>query len=280
MKLLAVDALTLLDGGIRLVDLTQDGVQLRVADGVEREAAVNQWFSRHVPRRPWRKLTLDERLALDRPAAPASPTTLVIMDFPGHLRAEFWDNFAPALFSVDEDASRKSLLDAFRAILLETLETMPGIAVRSVRTFDFMVAPPGASSTAFDARSNQHVGLHLDDHESLGFVGRSRGFALLSINLGHADRFFQFVNHDAESLLSLVGGVPALPEAARSAASLVQTFFGTFPSCPVARVTLRPGQGYLGVTQDFIHDGSTNDEGRPDVSCLLGGRFAVDGVHK
>ena len=275
MSILIPTRLTLEQGNLRLIDLTQDGVELRIAEGVDRETALNRWFSRHVPREPWQLTTSAERQTLIRPIDTESPTRLYAIDFPKSLHAEFWENHSPNLFANESDESRKSALDAFRRVLLETLATLPGFEIKAIRTFDIMVGASGNRSTAFDARSGEFVGLHLDDHENLGFNDRSRGFQLLSINIGHAERYFQFVNHDTASLLKLVGGVSALPDDARSAASLVQTFLGSFPDCPIVRMTLQPGQGYIGVTQDFIHDGSTNTEGRPDVTCLLGGHFKL-----
>ena len=272
--------LTIEQGNLRLVDLTSDGVTLRLANGVDREDALNQWFSRHVPREPWRVLTSAQREVLRRPIVEESSTRLYTLDFPETIRAVFWENHAVHLFSKDSDELRKSTLDAFKRFVLDTLASLPGFGISAVRTFDIMIGASGNRSTAFDARSGKFVGLHLDDHENLGFNDRSRGFQLLSINLGHAERHVQFVNHDAKSLLERIGGVTALPEEARSAASLVQTFFGAFPDCPIVRFTLQPGQGYIGVTQDFIHDGSTNEVGRPDVSCLLGGHFKLtEGVN-
>jgi hypothetical protein len=141
-----------------------------------------------------------------------------------------------------------------------------------------MLGPPSSPSTAFDAKTGKFVGLHLDDHENLGFHERSRGFQLLSINLGSAPRYFQFLNQDVRSLLRCVGEDSRLPETARTAASLVQTVFKRFPGCPIVRVVLEPGQGYVAITQDLIHDGGTNDLGRPDISCLLAGRFVLGGM--
>lgn len=273
MTRLSLTRLRVEDGNVRLVDLTRRGVRVQVSPGVVREAELNRWFSRHLARGLWRDATTAERGALDCPAAEASPSQVYVLDIPARLAEAFWAGPANAIASASSDASRKLALDGFRETLLETLADLPGFEVRSTRTFDIMIGPPGAPSTSFDARSGEFVGLHLDDHEGLDFEGRSQGFQLLSVNLGRAPRYFQFVNRDAADILERVGGMPALPAEAQSAASLVQTFFGMFPDCPVLRLVLEPCQAYVAVTQDLIHDGATNDRGRPDIHCLLGGRF-------
>jgi hypothetical protein len=269
--------LTIADGNLTLIDRTRAGVAVQVAAGVTREDALNRWFARHVACPPWRDLSAREHDVLRNPTAPASPSKLYVFDFPPRLCSLFWERYIERVVSAGSDSARKATLEEFRQALLEAFGQVPGLKVCAVRTFDVMFAAPGSPSTAFDPRSRMFVGLHLDDHENLGFEDRGRGFQLLSINLGQAERYFQFINHDAASLLRLVGGLPALPAEARSAASLVQCVFRMFPDCPVLRLTLRPGQGYLAVTQDLIHDGATNDRGRPDVSCLLAGRFDVRG---
>ena len=268
MVAIASEPLTLLDGNVRLVDRTRDRVHVQTAGGIVREEALNRWFSRHVPRAPWRDVTAAERRALHAPRYESAPSILYALDFPERLRSTFWEQFARRTLTAEADAGRKTALDELRALLLEILAADPVLTVQSVRTFDLMLSPPHSAGTAFDARSGKFVGLHLDDHENLGFDERSRGFQLLSINLGSASRYFQFVNHDVVSLLRLIGGVAAIPVEARTAATLVQTVFQSFPRLPVARITLQPGQGYLAVTQDMIHDGGTNHLGRPDVSRL------------
>ena len=141
---------------------------------------------------------------------------------------------------------------------------------------DLALAPPGLPSTAFDRVKCVYKGLHIDDHEKLPYERRNQAFALFSINLGSATRFFQFVNLEIRAILKMIGIDPLANNVQSWPPRKVKdVFLRQYSKYPVIRATLHPGDAYLGQTQNMIHDGSTNSQGVTDISLQIALRATV-----
>lgn len=187
--------------------------------------------------------------------------------------SDFYKNVYPLL-------GRKSAeeVQGIQAFLSETRRHIAGtlgfpVDVSQIENGDLVLNPPNVPSTAFDYDRGFCIGMHIDDHQKLPFDNRTAGFQLLNINLGLAERYLCFVNYSFLQLLEKVRSKTNVP--IHTARELKNLFFTYFPEEPIYRITLKPRDAYIAVTQNFIHDGNTNLENKLDISFLVGGRFLV-----
>ena len=157
-------------------------------------------------------------------------------------------------------------LRTYQSHVSQALHDRYGIVPETTGAADLVVHRPGQPSTAYNPGIKAFMGLHIDSHQQLPFADRAGAMTLCAVNVGVADRYLNFVNLPVRDLVEVLAahGVTQ-PE---SASALKNAFFARFPEYPVLRLTLRPGQAYLCNTQNTIHDGATNQDGRPDISFL------------
>jgi hypothetical protein len=231
-----------------------------------------------VARDDWRHLDDEEAAALlgEGPRPPAE--SLSLLDLGEGLLEEAHRTLLPFLAGGPRPgaglagASLAEALRTFQSAVSRALFDRYGLAAETTGAADMIVHQPDQVSTAFNPAPGEFVGLHIDTHQRLPFGERSGAMTLCSVNVGFADRYLDFVNLPVSSLVRLLAerGVPA----SRSSAELKEAFFAWFADYPVVRLVLRPGQAYLCVTQNAIHDGATNHAGMPDVSFLTLHRLA------
>lgn len=121
-----------------------------------------------------------------------------------------------------------------------------------------------------------YSGLHIDTWDDLS-TDRDLCSRQMCINLGAEDRFFVFVNRPVDDLITSVEGAVSWPDYVR----LGIEFTRRFPSHPVIKVRVRPGEAYIAPTENMIHDGSTIGTTSADVTLNLRGHFhsRVDDAH-
>ncbi|MFI7241655.1 hypothetical protein [Streptomyces qinglanensis] len=232
-----------------------------------------------VPRDDWRPLTRAERELLD--PAPATPLNrmLTVLGLDTDSLDACRDELLPVLAAArDGDANeqagrRGAVLGRVRERALDAVGRCAGARSTRQGASDSVVHGPGLVSTAYNYEQRTFMGLHLDNHEDLPLTERHRSLLLTVANLGFTDRYVHFVNlRTADLTLMLAATGRAVPDTSHA---LKNAFFSAFPTHPVLRVRLRPGQAYLVNTQDVLHDGATNTEGLPDVSFLTANRLTV-----
>jgi hypothetical protein len=54
-----------------------------------------------------------------------------------------------------------------------------------------------------------------------------------------------------------------------------QDFMTLFPSYPVVRVRIHPGEAYVAPTENILHDGSSIDMNAMDITFSIRGRFSL-----
>lgn len=178
-----------------------------------------------------------------------------------------------AVLAPDERAER---IARFAEQALNEVRVQLGVEAERIRSRDVYAIPGPSRSTSYDFASRGYIGLHLDNHQKLPLAKRARAFQLLNLNCGTSHRYFQFINIAAAGLFGLI------PPSLRLAEEVVQNeawrlkdqcLSGVLRDYPVVRVRVEPGEGYLCVTQNIIHDGATSEECERDVSFLIGGWY-------
>jgi hypothetical protein len=136
---------------------------------------------------------------------------------------------------------------------------------------------PGLPTATPDG-NGAYIGLHLDSRYRAKLAERANAPNRLSINLGVTTRFFLYINLPLATIGALADEQDPFDSGVRDAQSgvphgLPRLFLSHFGSYPVVRVRLDPGEGYIGPTENLIHDWSTPGKKAPDVQFRVRGRF-------
>jgi hypothetical protein len=134
---------------------------------------------------------------------------------------------------------------------------------------------PGLPTVTMDGGSGKLIGLHVDNWFNTPLVGRNESPNRVALNLGSQDRYLLFVNLSLMRIWELVHDVPrAGPAEPCLKADLLDRFWAEFPSYPVVRLRIGPGEAYVAPTENIAHDGSTLDMSTWDIYLTVLGYFA------
>jgi hypothetical protein len=117
------------------------------------------------------------------------------------------------------------------------------------------------------------VGLHVDNWYRLPIERRHESPNRICVNIGCQDRFFLFTNMTMDGMCRALKVSPL--ERLRGATFIGQTFLRLFPSYPVLKLRIRPGEAYIAPTENIVHDASSSEMSEPDVMLSVLGRFAT-----
>jgi hypothetical protein len=145
-------------------------------------------------------------------------------------------------------------------------------SVAGLQVLGTVFKPAGLTTVSFDADNHCYVGLHLDNWDRLPVERRHEARERININLGSQVRSLLFINLSLTQMATLCGlSGPALTDYMR----IGSTFMRQYPTYPVVRLNIRPGEAYLAPTENILHDGCTLDMPTQDVSLQILGHFNV-----
>jgi hypothetical protein len=134
--------------------------------------------------------------------------------------------------------------------------------------------PVGFHTVTYDAAAERFIGLHVDDLDALPIVRREDSTARLCVNLGESERYLLFVNLGLARIAALLSALdPATDFLAWRSTTLIHAFLERFPSYPLVRLAIRPGEAYIAPTENMIHDASTRTMQATDEQVTVRGRF-------
>jgi hypothetical protein len=225
------------------------------------------------PKSDWRNLNEHEKKAFYQKAPITKCVSLFSVD--PYIPELFWGKIEPLLLSTD-DKVRAKVLANYSKEVIRRLDSFSSL--KNVETYAYELAfnKPFQVSTGYNHTTKRFVGLHIDTHEVNKTNQRSEGFLLCGINLGRSYRYFYFVNIEVMDILQrLRDNTEDQMQDFNDVRLLKNAFLTRFPGCPIYRLRIEPGEAYLAVSQNMIHDGGTNEEGNIDVAFLLGGHFQI-----
>lgn len=167
--------------------------------------------------------------------------------------------------------------DLIKSAAIEMLKSSFIIDFHEFRSVDVKITPSNQESTAYNYNIDEYLGLHIDTHDQTPNSHRSNAWSLIAINLGTNIRYLNFVSLSfsaiCEKLMKKKETFMDWNEIKMP--DLVCQFFNQFPNHPIIRVELPPSYGYIACTQNFIHDGATNNKGDDDINMLISGNFDI-----
>lgn len=199
-------------------------------------------------------LLLAETAAADRPAAEIWNERISLFSIPEHIRSRWWRTAGrpegPAA-GVEELARAISDFALFK--------NMP-LPPRC--TFDVVLSAPGQAAPPPEAADapgvNPAVRLPVSEQEA-----RAPQRLIAAVNLGDERSSVVFLNlHRARMARILSAGEP---RPRREAACLAPRFWAAFPTYPLVRLFLDPGEGIWFPVEGMIHTGYTLDKQEIDV---------------
>lgn len=195
-----------------------------------------------------------------------------VLQIDPYIRELFWNKIVPLIFDTTPDI-KANVLKSFNEEVIRRLENQEFCKLKRLYAHELVFNPPHKISTAFNHAEQRQIGLHIDTHNIKSLWQRRRGFELLSINLGEAERYFYFINLEVNEIIKKLKEVGHNTENYSTVGEIKNDFLKHFPNYPIYRLTIQPDQAYIGISQNFIHDGGTNDIGKPDVTLLMAGYF-------
>ncbi len=180
-----------------------------------------------------------------------------------HLRSRFW---SLAQGGLGGSAEGDDWFPRFARELAE-FARFKGLPLSPSCTFDLKVSQAGQPSTRIDAAAGDArlAGLDLDRPDS---GPRPLG----GINLGDEPTGLVLLNLGPASIRERLAATEPPEASPATPRDLARRFLGRFPSHPIVRVILRPGEGYWLPDDGLIFDGDTTDLAGIDVRLEIRGR--------
>jgi hypothetical protein len=245
---------------------------VHLSDGTCQAQGVDPQAPQYVPhaRAPvprWRTPTQEENSVLWSAGAPEAHRGVGLVRLLGPPLVRLFAEQKDALGHFDDADTLKHpliplLLDAIRKA---------GVIAHSVYSARIGRDHPGLVTMTRAVDQDARIGLHFDRWDGLAIDDLASASNRVSINLGPSDRYFVFLNQTASGLASLLEG--ANLQAARDVRDIGAAFMLAFPTYPIVRLRLRPGEAYIAPTENILHDGTSAEVVETNHYLSMRGRF-------
>jgi hypothetical protein len=277
-----------LETGVVLIDTVPTGRQprprLTVSSGLRKaptiwapsdageQACLRYDASAVIPEADWRPAT-DAELRMLCGSGPVSPgSSITVVRMPENILAGLTQARA-ALSSIRDPAqandyfSRQDNLQlafdyAYQLMVQDGASYPSGVRVNLA----------GLPTVTIDSSSEHLVGLHVDNWVNSLLAQRDSSPGRIAMNLGYEDRYLIYVNLPLKRIWQLSYASGPVAEASFEP-DLISRFARSYPSYPVARLRIAPGEAYIAPTDNIIHDGSTAGMATWDLFFTVIGHF-------
>jgi hypothetical protein len=108
------------------------------------------------------------------------------------------------------------------------------------------------------AQTGELIGLHVDSWTGRPVTGRRGAGNRLCLNLGDEVRRLVLVNAPISRIAATMKQLEGIDVEQTNPTEIGRRFLERFPSFPVLRLTIQPGQAYIAPTETIVHDGDTS----------------------
>ncbi len=238
-----------------------------------------------VPAPPWRKPQQDEQqILLAREKPENLGTAISVVRLPDSLLRAFAGIRDLARRGSDPEAITLTLhrpgymagIEAIKAYLAQNYQCRAPETPAEPIEGGIIIKASCLPTVTEDPNTRILVGLHLDDWYHLPLERRGESPNRVCINLGNEDRFLLFLNLPIARLSDIVSAAGAAdPHFDLPGTWIARTFLKFYPTYPVCRLRIKPGEAYIAPTENTVHDASSIEMSGPDISLSLRGRFEL-----
>lgn len=263
--------------------------RLKLSSGMQRAveiAAPNEFCDFAIfPRGPWVSVTSDQYARVFVPNEDAKQGLWIsIVEIPGDLLKPF------ALLK--EAAAQGRTADEINALISTNEQFIHALPSLTDYCSQFnhhheclsdgagiRANAPGLITVTQNKDRSCQIGLHLDSWYRAPLSQRQLSPNRICINLGPEDRYLLFINLALQQMSDAIhaSGVTEAPLPVHEL-DLLGPFLHRFPSYPVTRLSIKPGEAYIAPTENMIHDGSTLNRVTTDVQLTILGNFQANKV--
>lgn len=224
-----------------VIDRITMSVGSRAAGTVE-ERVIGYEEQARLPALPWRALTQAEARRFVRGAPSDMTRTIAVVrlpDLPCRLPMASADreNWLGLLDSINRVASIEDPID------------IVGITSNAV----------GLQTVTFNEQIEKFIGLHVDNWEGAALLNREALPNRLCVNIGSSHRYFLFVPCSLCSMIDVLERVHGRDwQIPPRLTSIGRLFLEEYPSFPVIRCKVLPGEAYIAPTENLVHDASSD----------------------
>lgn len=215
-----------------------------------------------LPRDPWRQPTEAEAESLIVAKLPSNmATSVAIVKLPD----EFSNDMQQIMRSGDAESLEVNTLQALRTIC-DLGEPLHCIGPSK--------NPANLKTVTINHDIGRYNGLHVDNWDQLDLDSRHLAANRICVNIGRDDRYFLFLP------LSLMDIANALAEemgpdweVPGRYTVIGRQFMERFPTVPIIRCRLAPGEAYIAPTENLVHDGSSVGQSDIDEQFTIRGHI-------
>nr|WP_052324687.1 hypothetical protein [Hassalia byssoidea] len=122
----------------------------------------------------------------------------------------------------------------------------------------------------------RYDGMHLDSWDRDTLRRRHKSRNRICINLGCEERYFLFINLTLMDMFHALGlSDPEDIYKNYRGTSIGDKFMKSYPSYPVVKLKVAPGEAYIAPTENVIHDASTISKKYSDITLTFLGYFGI-----
>ena len=217
-------------------------------------------------------------MAKDQHSHPGLGQTIFHFTVPDVFRSRLWELDVESLF-LPAGRSFPCYTEEFESFLADIVAFLQRLYfdILDDPAFTFVATAPGSPSTTYSTDLGAYIGLHFDNFDQTPIGQREVSRVAVGINFGDEDRYLIFINLTALQIFDLLRLASRGEDCAqhRSLLKIAYEFMSAYPDYPVARLALKPGEGYLAPTQNMIHDGYTLPKSQPDINLLIRAMYAL-----
>jgi hypothetical protein len=158
----------------------------------------------------------------------------------------------------------EAMLDAVNTVGETVMTRFP--SAKPIKTLGINIVEPGLHTGSLQIPTvRRYVGLHVDQWRENDPL--SDKAARLCINVGAKPRYFLYMNYSVEAMRR------RLRTDEHDESVVARQFLLQHVECPVVRLELLPGEAYLALTGNMIHDATTLPMRKFDLSVSFLGGF-------
>lgn len=150
----------------------------------------------------------------------------------------------------------------------ELFEVLKKHSVRDTEIYKVATMLPGLYTTGSRKDKEgyvQFIGMHLDSSLGMELTNAERSKNRLCVNLTNEPRYLIFIDISVQEMVSMIAQKQAFTEGVTQF-TLADLFFQCYPDFPVLRVRQPAFSYYIAPTDNCVHDGSTLDRTKTDIT--------------